>query len=282
MKKLIATIFLLCVISAGAFAQILASATPEIDSAAFAKVRARMDSIRQYRPTVGLVLAGGGARGLAHLGVIKYMEELGIPVDIVTGTSMGGLVGGLYALGYKHDQLDSLVRDIQWPIMMSDDVPNDYVDYKIKKYRDRYIIRIPFHYDDEDVSERLMKEKMLDKMAEESSRTTAAVAQEAANKIGLGMPDGFLYGLNVRNMLSSVSVGYQDSISFADMPIPYACVATDMYTMTPKYWTSGDLTTALRSTMAIPFYFRPVRENGEILLDGGMRNNFPALSLIHI
>ena len=276
MKKLIATIFLLCVISAGAFAQILPSAHPEADSAAFAKVRARMDSIRQYRPTVGLVLAGGGARGLAHLGVIKYMEELGIPVDIVTGTSMGGLVGGLYALGYTHDQLDSLVRDIQWPIMMSDDVPNDYVDYKIKKYRDRYIIRIPFHYDNEDAAERIRKEQMLDKMAEETSQTSASVAQEAANKIGLGMPDGFLYGLNVRNMLSSVSVGYQDSISFADMPIPYACVATDMYTMTPKYWTSGDLTTALRSTMAIPFYFRPVRENGEILLDGGMRNNFPA------
>ena len=78
---------------------ILSSADPTNDEAAFAKVRARLDSIRQYRPTVGLVLAGGGARGLAHLGVIKYMEELGIPIDVVTGTSMGGLVGGLYALG---------------------------------------------------------------------------------------------------------------------------------------------------------------------------------------
>jgi NTE family protein len=276
MKKLLLSLSIACLMSAGAFAQILPSAHPEVDSAAFAKVRAKMDSIRQHRPTVALVLAGGGARGLAHLGVIKYMEELGIPVDIVTGTSMGGLVGGLYALGYTHDQLDSLVRDIQWPVMMSDDVPNDFVDYRIKRYRDRYIIRIPFHYDDEDAAERIRKEQMFDKMAEETSQTSASVAQEAANKIGLGMPDGFLYGLNVRNMLSSVSVGYQDSISFADMPIPYACVATDMYTMTPKYWTSGDLPTALRSTMAIPFYFRPVRGNGEILLDGGMRNNFPA------
>ena len=128
MKKLIAALFAACALlgSAGAqdFKPILESAHPEADAAAFAKVRARMDSIRQYRPTVGLVLAGGGARGLAHLGVIKYMEELGIPVDIVTGTSMGGLVGGLYALGYKHDQLDSLVRAIEWPIMMSDDVPS--------------------------------------------------------------------------------------------------------------------------------------------------------------
>ena len=114
MKKLFLTIVLACLV-VGAYAQILPSAYPEADSIAFAKVRARMDSIRQYRPTVGLVLAGGGARGLAHLGVIKYMEELGIPVDIVTGTSMGGLVGGLYALGYKHDQLDSLIRDITGP-----------------------------------------------------------------------------------------------------------------------------------------------------------------------
>ena len=220
-------------------------------------------------------MAGGGARGLAHLGVIKYMEELGIPVDLVTGTSMGGLVGGLYALGYKHDQLDSLVRAIEWPIMMSDNIPNDYIGYKLRKYRDKYIIRIPHHYDDEDLAERLERERIADKMAEESGHNSADMLNESVARMGLGMPDGFLYGLNVRNMLSSVSVGYQDSISFADLPIPYACVATDLYAMTPKYWTSGSITDALRSTMAIPFYFRAVRENGEVLLDGGMRNNFP-------
>jgi hypothetical protein len=107
MKKLLTTIVIALILPFAANAQILQSANPQADSIAFAKVRERMDSIRQYRPTVGLVLAGGGARGLAHLGVIKYIEELGIPVDLVTGTSMGGLIGGLYALGYKHDQLDS-------------------------------------------------------------------------------------------------------------------------------------------------------------------------------
>ena len=122
MKELLTAVTLALALPISASAQILPSADPAADSLAFARVRARMDSIRQYRPTVGLVLAGGGARGLAHLGVIKYMEELGIPVDVITGTSMGGLVGGLYALGYTHDQLDSLVRDIQWPVMMSDNV----------------------------------------------------------------------------------------------------------------------------------------------------------------
>jgi NTE family protein len=276
MKKLLSVITLACVFTFSGLAQILPSAHPAADSLAFAKVRARMDSIRQYRPTVGLVLAGGGARGLAHLGVIKYMEELGIPVDVITGTSMGGLVGGLYALGYKHDQLDSLVRDIEWPVMMSDNIPDGYIGYKLRKYRDTYVLRIPHHYDDEDLADRLKNERIAEKMAEEAGYDSADMLSESISKIGLGMPDGFLYGLNVRNMLSSVSVGYQDSLSFADLPIPYACVATDLYAMTPKYWTSGSITDAMRSTMAIPFYFRAVRQNGEVLLDGGMRNNYPA------
>ena len=274
MKRLIALLSLV-VLSVGANAQILPSSHPEADSVAFAKVRARMDSIRRYRPTVGLVLAGGGARGLAHLGVIKYMEELGIPVDVVTGTSMGGLVGGLYALGYRHDQLDSLVRSIEWPVMMSDDIPKEYISYEIKKYRDKFLIRIPHHYDDEDLAVRIRNQRIADKMAEESGHSSSDMFNESMARMGLGMPDGFLYGLNVRNTLSSVSVGYQDSISFADLPIPFACVATDLYAMTPKYWTSGSITDALRSTMAIPFYFRAVRQTGEVLLDGGMRNNFP-------
>ena len=275
MKKLLTVLLLSLALPLGGLAQILPSADPEADSVAFAKVRARMDSIRQYRPTVGLVLAGGGARGLAHLGVIKYMEELGIPVDIITGTSMGGLVGGLYAMGYRHDQLDSLVRAIEWPVMMSDNIPNEYVGYKLRKYRNKYIIRIPHHYDDEDLEDRLKNERIVDRMAEESGHNSADMLSESINRMGLGLPDGYLYGLNVRNMLSSVTVGYQDSISFADLPIPYACVATDLYALAPKYWTSGSITDALRSTMAIPFYFRAVRQNGEVLLDGGMRNNYP-------
>ena len=173
MKRLITILSLAILLPTGGFAQILTSADPAADSVAFAKVRARMDSIRQYRPTVGLVLAGGGARGLAHLGVIKYMEELGIPVDVVTGTSMGGLVGGLYALGYKHDQLDSLVRAIEWPVMMSDNLPNDFIGYRLRKYRDKFIIRIPHHYDDEDLADRIKKQRIADKMASEANLRTS-------------------------------------------------------------------------------------------------------------
>lgn len=275
MKRRITSLLLACLLPLAAGAQILPSAQPEADAEAFAQVRARMDSIRRYRPTVALVLGGGGARGLAHLGVIRYMEELGIPVDIVTGTSMGGLVGGLYALGYDAGQLDSLVRAVEWPVMMSDQIPNNYISYQLRKYRERFLLRIPFHYDNEDLADRLLQEQMVDKMAEESDLHTSDMLNESIVRAGVGLPDGYLYGLNVRNMLSSVSVGYQDSISFARLPIPYACVATDLYALAPKYWTSGRLTDALRSTMAIPFYFRAVRQDGEILLDGGMRNNLP-------
>ena len=275
MKRLLSALILACLFPFIGSSQILQSADPAADSVAFAKVRARMDSIRQYRPTVGLVLAGGGARGLAHLGVIRYMEELGIPVDVVTGTSMGGLVGGLYALGYKHDQLDSLVRAIEWPIMMSDNIPDAYTGYKARKQHDKYVLNIPFHYDNEDLKDRIRKEQIAKKVADEQGNKTSDIFAESVARMGIGMPDGYLYGLNVRNTLSSVSVGYQDDISFSDLPIPYACVATDLYSLTPKYWTSGSITDALRSTMAIPFYFRAVRRDGEVLLDGGMRNNYP-------
>lgn len=275
MKKLLSALILACLFPFIGSSQILQSADPAADSVAFAKVRARMDSIRQYRPTVGLVLAGGGARGLAHLGVIKYIEELGIPVDVVTGTSMGGLVGGLYALGYKHYQLDSLVRAIEWPTMMSDNIPNAYTGYKVRKQRDKYLITIPFHYDNEDLADRIRKEQTAKKMVAEQGNKSADMFAESMSRMGLGMPDGYLFGLNVRNTLSSVSVGYQDDLSFSDLPIPYACVATDLYSLTPKYWTGGNIIDALRSTMAIPFYFRAVRRNGEVLLDGGMRNNYP-------
>ncbi len=97
---------------------IMPSVDPVADSLAFLRVQARMDSIRAYRPTVAVVLAGGGARGMAHLGVLRYMEENGIPVDLIGGTSMGGLVAGLYSLGYDAQYLDSLVRAIDWTVMM--------------------------------------------------------------------------------------------------------------------------------------------------------------------
>ncbi len=251
------------------------SVDPVGDSIAFARVRARMDSIRRYRPTVAVILGGGGARGMAHLGVLKYMEEQGIPIDLIGGTSMGGLVAGLYALGYSEETLDSLVKAIDWSVMMSDKVPDSYQSYRVRHLKERFLVNIPFHYDSDDIQagirRQVERERQLDKVEARSSE----MAAEAIGKIGLGIPDGLLFGFNVHNQLTSVSVGYQDSLDFDRLPIPYFCVATDMLSMSEKNWTSGELVEAMRSTMAIPLYFRPVRMDGMVLSDGGTRNNFP-------
>ena len=278
MKRLLTLLLVCCTTAAfGQYKPYMASTDPVGDSIAFARVRARMDSIRQYRPTVALVLGGGGARGMAHLGVLRYMEELGIPVDLIGGTSMGGLIAGLYSFGYGQEYLDSLVRAIDWSVMMSDRVPDSFQTYRVRKNKERFAINIPFHYDHSEAEERISQQMaIINKSYDKMNTRTSDMAQESINKIGLGLPDGFLFGFNVRNTLSSVSVGYQDSLAFDQLPIPFYCVASEMLSMKEKNWTSGHVVDAMRSTMAIPLYFRPVRIRDEVLVDGGTRNNFPA------
>lgn len=282
MKRYLALIALFFAIPCMAQYQFSApSVDPEQDSLAIVRVRAKMDSIRQYRPTVAVVLGGGGALGMAHLGVLRYIEEMGIPVDMVGGTSMGGLISGLYSLGYGASYLDSLVRAIDWTVMMSDKVPDSYQTYKVRRNKERFAITIPFHYDDQDMRDRVKRQIGYDKNYEQSDTRTGDMGQEMMAKIGLGLPDGFLFGFNVRNTLSSVTVGYQDSLEFDNLPIPFFCVATDMLSLNEKNWTSGNIVDAMRSSMAIPGYFRPVRLEGMVLVDGGTRNNFP-VDLAHI
>ena len=257
---LIAALFLTLPLSAQ-YHLVMPSYDPQGDSIAFAASRARMDSIRRHRPTVAVVLSGGGARGLAHLGVLRYLEERGIPIDLIGGTSMGGLVSGLYALGYDAPYLDSLVRDIDWGVMMSDKVPDNAQTYRARKDKERFLITIPFQPGTTKPKLRLDRKELINE-------------KDFTDRVQT-MPDGYLYGYNIRNIISSVSVGYQDSLDFARLPIPYFCVATEMVTIKEKNWTSGPLVDAMRSTMSIPVYFRPVHIGEMILSDGGTRNNFP-------
>ena len=110
------------------------------DVAALKKINAKMNKIRKRRPTVALVLAGGGAKGAAHIGTIKAIDSLGIPVDMVLGTSIGGLVGGFYALGYSPEKMDSLIRSLDWGKMMSDKIPREYIPYERVKYKEKYAL----------------------------------------------------------------------------------------------------------------------------------------------
>ena len=118
----------------------------EMDRQAVKEIRSRLAKIRKTRPYVALVLSGGGAKGAAHIGVLKYFEEKGIPVDVVMGTSMGGLVGGLYAMGYSAAQLDSLIRTINWQTALSDKLPRESISYTENKYSEKYLVSFPFYY----------------------------------------------------------------------------------------------------------------------------------------
>ena len=174
---------------------------PKADSVAVLQMRQRMEGIRKHRPTVALVLSGGGAKGAAHIGVIRYIESLGIPVDMVLGTSMGGLIGGLYSLGYTTDQMDTLIRNIDWKWAFSDELSRKYISYTDAKYKEKYMISIPFYYEKD-----YFKMKVADEYRFDPVRRHAALHIGADNEHGSEMfksnllgslPSGYIYGQNV-------------------------------------------------------------------------------------
>ncbi len=267
--------FVLCC-SFGTFAR---GVDPKADAEAVANMRRRMDEIHRHRPVVALVLSGGGAKGAAHIGVIRYLEELEIPVDMVLGTSMGGLVGGLYSLGYSVEEMDSLVRNMDWGWAFSDKLSRDYISYTDFKYKEKYLLSIPFYYEADYYKMKLADEHRYDDVRKHEVLHIGADNEEGAeflrNNLLGSLPSGYIYGQNVSNLISSLTIGYQDSIDFQQLPIPFTCVATDMVSGKAKIWHSGKMNTAMRSTMSIPGIFAPVRSDGMVLVDGGMRDNYP-------
>ncbi|MGN0189399.1 MAG: patatin-like phospholipase family protein, partial [Candidatus Cryptobacteroides sp.] len=244
------------------------------------EIRSRLAKIRKERPSVALVLSGGGAKGAAHIGVLKYFEEQGIPVDVVMGTSMGGLVGGLYALGYNASQMDSIIRTIDWQSALSDKLPRESVSYAENKYSEKYLLSFPFYYSRENIEDKTEmdfsasgKEHKEIKLGADESGTDLI----RDNLLG-SLPSGFAKGQNVFNLITSLSVGYQDSTLFSRFPIPYMCVATDLVEGTGVYMFSGKIAESMRSTMSIPGVFAPVKTHGMVLVDGGMRDNYPTAS----
>ena len=250
---------------------VVESVDPAGDAAVIARMRKHMDDIHstQKRPTVGLVLSGGGAKGSAHVGVLRYLKEQEIPVDMICGTSMGGLVGGLAALGYSPEFMDSLLRAQDWGVMLTDRIDPSYYSYARKKARETYNVSVPFYYSSSDLG--TMEDD------EDMSYVTAGMPGQGHGPNGFmrSLPSGYVYGFNVNNLLSSLSVGYQGDIDFDTLPIPFFCIAADMVSCKTKIWSSGSLKTAMRSTMSIPGMFKPVKTKGMVLVDGGVRNNFP-------
>ena len=233
------------------------STDPKMDEQYIRKVKKHLDNVRraQNRPTVALVLCGGGAKGAAEVGAIKYIEETGIPIDFVCGTSIGALIGGLYCVGYGGDVLDSLFRQQDWSLMLSDKVGPEDIPIEIKRLNSRYQLRIPFSFG----------QKVFSKFK----------GKEYTSTMLSSLPAGYVTGLNINNMFSALTAGYHDSLSFTALPIPFGCVSTELVSCKAKYFGSGVLKTAMRSSMGIPGLFKPVRTEDMILTDGGTRDNFP-------
>jgi len=191
-------------------------------------------------PKLGLVLEGGGALGLAHIGVITWMEEHHIPVSYVAGTSMGGLVGGMYATGLSPAEVRQLINGIDWDQVLSGVTP--FRDLSFRRKQDAH-----------DVPGQL----------------------EFGLRGGLEFPSGFNTGQEVNLVLDRVALPYSEIASFNDLPIPFACVSSDLVSGKPHVFRDGSLAFAMRSTMSLPGIFTPVRSGKHLYVDGFLLDNLP-------
>ncbi len=200
------------------------------------------DSI--YRPKIGLVLSGGGAKGIAHIGVLKILEEYGIHPDYITGTSMGSIMGGLYACGYSANELDSIVRNIDWNVILSDKISLDKVVPEEKNEYQHYLVEFDL------------------------------------TKNGPVLPKGMVIGQGISEELNYLTWHVADIDNFDDLPIPFRCVASDLISGNTYIFHSGNLATAMRASMAIPSVFSPVEYKNMLLVDGGVLDNLPVQACI--
>ncbi len=192
------------------------------------------------RPKIGLVLEGGGALGLAHIGVLQWLYEHHVPVDLVAGTSMGGLVGGMYATGRSPEQIQQLIQNVDWDQALSGELPFKDLSYRRKEDAVEFPTRLEFGL-----------------------------------RHGVQLPEGFNAGQQVSFILDDVALPYSQIKSFNDLPTPFACVATELTSGKQHVFHDGSLALALRSTMSLPGIFTPVHSGTNLYADGGLLNNLP-------
>src|SRR5690349_1082223 len=232
-------VFLLCLLPSVLSAQQEAGpTTPPAQMPAVPAIAARQT--RQHRPKIGVALEGGGAMGLAHIGVLKWFEEHHIPVDYVAGTSMGGLVGGFYATGMTPEEMQKLIEGLDWRKILGDRTPYEDLSYRRKEDQRAYPNSLIFGL-----------------------------------KHGLSAPEGLIAGHQIGLVIDRVTLPYYDVSSFNDLPVPFRCVASDLVNGQSHVFQDGPLPVALRSTMSIPGAFSPVREGNAVYVDGGLLNNLP-------
>ena len=192
------------------------------------------------RPKIGVALEGGGALGLAHIGVLRWFEEHHIPIDYIAGTSMGGLVAGLYATGKSPEELEQLVREQNWDMIIGGQTP--YRDLSFRRKEDVRMFQNPI---------------------------------VMGLKNGLSLPSALNAGRDINLLIDRETLAYPRLDSFDELPIPFRCVATELVSGKKVVFSSGYLAQALRATMSIPAVFAPVRDGDRIYVDGGLLGNLP-------
>ena len=188
---------------------------------------------------VGLVLSGGGAKGLAHIGALKVIEESGVRIDYIGGTSMGAIIGALYASGYSAKELDSIFRETDFSTLIQDNIPRSSKTFYEKEESEKYSLALPF------------------------------------DNFKIGFPSGLSKGQNVYNLLSKLTSHVSAISDFSELPIPFFCVATNVENGKAVILESGHLPRAVTASGALPSLFSPVVINDQVLIDGGVVNNYP-------
>ncbi|MBF6608072.1 MAG: patatin-like phospholipase family protein [Flavobacterium sp.] len=194
---------------------------------------------KSSRPKVGLVLSGGGAKGFAHIGVLKVLEEAGVEISYIGGTSMGAIVGGLYASGYNASQIDSIFTATDFDALLQDYIPRAAKNFYGKRNDEVYAISLPFE------------------------------------KFRVGVPSAYSKGLYNYNLLTKLTHDVRHIKDFSKLPIPFLCIGTDIESGESVLLDTGYLPQAMLASAAFPSLFSPVEINGRLLVDGGVTNNYP-------
>jgi len=193
------------------------------------------------RPRVGLVLSGGGARGATHIGVLKMLDQLHVPIDVIAGTSMGAVVGGLYASGLSGEQIERAMASLDWQAAFRDRPPRTELDYRRKEEDREFLVNLP-------------------------------VGLQGKRLV---IPKGLVQGQMLTETLRQLTLPVARITDFDQLPTRFRAVATNLETGAKRVIGDGDLTTAMRASMSVPGLFAPVEYRGELLVDGGLADNLP-------
>lgn len=208
---------------------------------AAATAAAQPASTAPHRLRVGLVLSGGGARGIAHVGVLEVLEKLHVPIDAIAGTSMGAVVGGLYASGLSPEQIEATLRSMNWQEAFRDRPPREDLTLRRKQEDENFLVKFP-------------------------------IGIKGGRPV---LPTGLIQGQSLTEMLRRLTLPVARITSFNDLPTPFRAVATDLETGQEVIMRSGDLTSAMRASLSAPGVFAPVERDGRLLVDGGLSDNVP-------